>query len=172
MRVSDAGWTRRTSFQIEGGPRFFGSLGMSQAADLQDARHLLLVRPGALVKTGDVIRTPDGGHFLVADHAHGYQGGVLYRQYKLFAMTDHVLWQRSIPVSDPVTGLSRGNAYASLGYIWVSYEPLPDLVDMLQVPVDQATVITGSNLVEGDRVGGLIVRDTARRLGIMVAIVR
>lgn len=162
-----------TTFQIVNGPRFRGQLqeiaDTTRVSNFHSARRLLRVRPGSAVRVRDVFRTSGGQLFLCASHGDRFRIDQLFREFKLFEMTEIAEWLRKEVTVDPVTGLEVGGDYVSKGPIYVAEEPAGDEEDQIRIPRQTFRLITGADLKVDDMVNGMIVRAVTTELGVTVA---
>ena len=137
-----------------------------------EPRKLLRVRNQEPVAPRDVITDPWGVTMLVGTH-DGHLSGKsrLDRVHKLFQMTEQVEWQRETTVTEIITNIQHSTGLAPLGTIWIARELYgrEDVDRGLRVAEDRQRVITGANIMLGDRIGDATVRRLTLVYGISLA---
>ena len=158
------------------GRRFYGYIWISQLRNLPDTsfvypRRFLRVSKNAQVGITDVIRTPGGDHYLVAEHGtEEFGGDVVSKQFRLFKVDKQISWKRKATVVDPVTGLAKQIGDTLLGTIWCALAPIRMEEDSIHIAKRVYRLITGAQIQVDDIVDNrLVVRNVETLLGVSIA---
>lgn len=136
-------------------------------------RHVLRTAAASPVKTGMVIRTPAGQHFIVGSNGPSEQAeGTLWQSWRLFEATSKVSWQRRKKIVDTVTQLERDDGLEDLGTIWAAIEPLDREVSdfRMSASFEQSRVITGKTIKHDDLIDGRKVTRAEPTLGVIIGV--
>ncbi|WP_037500751.1 hypothetical protein [Sphingomonas jaspsi] len=137
-------------------------------------RHVLRTKPSCPLKTGMVIKTPHGDHFIVGTNGPSEQReGTLWQSWRLFEATQLVHWQRRTQVEDKVTGLKRDGVLQDMGMIWAAVEPLDREVGdfRMSASFEQSRVITGRPIKHDDLIDNRKVSRAEPSLGVIIGVV-
>lgn len=125
------------------------------------------------VRTGMVLRTPAGAHFIVGTNGPSDQPeGTIWQSWRLFEATEQVVWQRRKKQTDITTLLERDDGLEPLGTIWAALEPLDREVGdfKMSASFEQSRIITGRPIVVDDLVNGRKVTRAERALGVIIGV--
>ena len=87
-------------------------------------RRILRVRLPNVAEIGQLVLTPSGVEYLVSDHGYSEsRDDVLFRAFRLFAITDHLLWEQRTLTKHPVSGVDVDGVMANRGLLAGSFEP-------------------------------------------------
>lgn len=119
-------------------------------------RQLARVKHPTALRTRHVVKTPSGLEYIVGENGPSEQiEGVLWQSFRLFQVTDYLLWTRRGEKLDPVTRLKREGKPESLGLIPLAVEPTDREEDerRLATRIEQARYISAHPLQADDYVG-------------------
>lgn len=168
----------RVLMRTEAGSAFQGTVMPAKddegaAYDYSSPRLVLRTRDDAVVRVKDLIITPTGERYLVAEH---YAGEVGWRSWRLFKAERQMAWTRKGAGVDTLTGLPKATSGAptSLGLIWATTEISRRVtIDPgLKIPSEQVVVITNKNVKEGDNLDGKNVVRANSELGLYILEIR
>jgi hypothetical protein len=151
-------------FRTRSGIKFYGEFGLPPAVSGQvnyRPRRSLTVSNTSLVKTGDVVRT-DGAQYLVALSSSFSST----QQYMAFEITHMISWSRKVRQEDFVTGLARDEV------VQIMDQALPVVIEYgsvtsnLGLEADKYQILTGEDVMVGDRLGAWIVQTRVEMLGL------
>jgi hypothetical protein len=151
-------------FRTRSGLKFYGEFGVPPTASGQmnyRPRRSLTVSDVSLVKTGDVVRT-DNAQYLVA-LSNSYSAT---RQYLAFEITHMVSWSRKVRHEDFVTGLAKDEVVQILDPALPVVVEHGSVVSNLGLEDDKYRILTGADVMVGDRLGAWIVQTKVEMLGL------
>lgn len=125
------------------------------------------VKPGSLIRTGQVLKTQGEEHFLVCDHSATPK----YVTHHLFRCDRQMVWTRPGTATDALTGLQRATgAPIAMGTIYVMQERVRrEFTDLtLRISQEQAVVATGSPVQIGDMLDQRRVARLSFALGVRI----
>jgi len=174
QRVDDRFGAQLTVIQ-GGGGTFTGTVSIPDEGQVPSyqfnlSRRLLRVEARLPIKVGMVIRTPDGGVFMVGESgAAETSQGTLYRNFRLFEADRQYKWQRRGKDIDPVTRLPRDSGLQDLPDVWGAYEPSPEMFDrQLRTSFETGRFITTADVKLNDVIDGRKVSRVDVQLGINI----
>ena len=174
--LRDTGERFFSTFQIDGGQRIRASIwavpDTTRVTNFNSARRVLRCKPGTPMQAGQVIHSPTGQTWIVANYGDSYQGGVVFRAFKLYEADRKGPLEREGRVKDPVTGLERPGVTDEIAEIYYTLEPAGSEEDKVQIPEAEYELITNVPLQLSDRVDGYKVLRVDMQLGIYIAHVR
>lgn len=139
------------------------NLNQLSAAPMAFPRRSLHVWQAPFISAGNVVLSPEGQRFLLANYSPVFQD---CRSYRLYEVSENLQWTRATRALDPVSGMVKDTTVPlPLGTIWVTFEPMADS-DFKGFNIAEARFATGENVFVGDFVGGREVRKVTPALGI------
>lgn len=136
-------------------------------------RRVFRVQPDSIVRPGMVLLSPAGERLLVGDNGPSESWrGVLFRSYRLFAVSKQVKWERRAFAVDPITQLERDLGLVLLGRPWVVTETTDrELSDpKLKRSFEQMRFVSGAAIQTDDILDGRTVSKSDTQLGITVGL--
>lgn len=160
-------------FTTEAGLRFRGRLlpvadSAALTSTYADPRQALHVRVDEPLQSGTVITDPAGRKLLLANN--DTRAG-LRKVFRLFLMTEQVVWKRAVTTTEPITGLAKATSLTSLGTIWVTREVYgrEEADRGLHVGFDRMRILTGAAVVLNDELDGSRVTRVIKSYGVNLA---
>lgn len=136
-------------------------------------RHVLRTPALSPVKTGMVVRTPAGQHFIIGSNGPSEQPeGTIWQSWRLFEATAKVQWQRRKKIVDLITRQERDDGLEDMGMIWAAIEPLDREVGdfRMSASFEQSRVITGKQVKHDDLINGRKVTRAEPTLGVIIGV--
>jgi hypothetical protein len=137
-------------------------------------RMILRVRKPSALRSGMVVRTPEGSVYIVGDNGPSeVSQGTLWESYRLFEATGQYNWQRRTKTVDPVTRLPQEGPLQELGLVWAALEPEDRMaVDLkLRVNIEQSRFIAAKPILPDDILNGQPVIRSDSQLGILIGVI-
>lgn len=134
-------------------------------------RRVLRVRDWVPIATGMVVTAPSGEKLLVGENGPSDSWrGVLWKSFRMFAVTHQVEWKRRQMTIDVITGLERDIGEVLLGTPWAVMEPSDrELNDSkLRRTFEQSRFICGAQVLADDLINGQKVTKIDTQLGLRV----
>lgn len=150
------------------GAKFNGHLTTSTAVSTKEKApyRVLYARKPTFLKPGDTVRSNDTEVIILMEHPDDFPWA---KSFKSVFAQQQLDWFRPITVTDPVSGVPKGNGEASLGKLYVNF----DTAEEFRFEGFQDTeyrFITGQDIRVGDRVGTYRVKKIVEMLGVKIAV--
>lgn len=129
----------------------------------------LLVDKASSARPGMEVVTSAGFRYLLAENGDDHAAGVVKRTLLMIRLDRQDTHTRFGKVTDPVTGLERGQGTVFSNPIW--YQARNPRLDggVLSTPEARYSVITGADIRSGDTLGDLKILHVDQRLGVRFA---
>lgn len=159
-------------YTVKGRP-FFGQIlnipDTSRVSNFLSSRRYLRVSPEQNINWGDVIIAL-GRKFIVADHGEGYSPqGIVYKHFKLFAVSDEVTFKRVISTKNSVTGIMSKTLVEDDSISYLSIQPKNSSEDSVtKIPNQNHIILCNVEVKKDDEFDDKIVIKVDKALGIYI----
>lgn len=136
-------------------------------------RHVLRTPLKTALRSGMVLRSPAGTHYIVGNNGPSEQPeGTIWQSWRLFEATAQVQWKRRVKVIDTITQLERDDGYTDPVTIWAAIEPIDREVSdfRMSASFEQSRVITGKQILHDDLINDRKVTRAESALGVTIGV--